>query len=138
MEALQLTYVDVYLIHAPFGFQDDGSNKIPFKDGRALIDPTTDHVAIWKEMEELVDAGLTKAIGVSNFNVKQLQRILNQAKIPPVNLQVELHVYHQQRDLVEFCKRNGIVVTAYAPLGSPGLPKFLEQLGVKCVIICSV
>lgn len=82
-------------------------------------------------MEKQVDAGRTRAIGLSNFNIKQIQRILDNARIPPANLQVELHVYHQQRELVEFCKKNNIVVTAYAPLGSPGLIAVMEKRGVK-------
>lgn len=130
LEALQLSYVDVYLIHAPFGFVDDGLEKLPL-DRKVVLDTSTDHVAIWKEMEKQVIAGHAKAIGVSNFNIKQMQRILDNAKIPIANNQVELHIYHQQKELVEFCKKNNIIVTAYAPLGSPGLPKFVVSLGLK-------
>lgn len=82
-------------------------------------------------MEKQVEAGLTRAIGISNFNVRQLQRVLDTAKIPPANLQIELHAYHQQKELVDFCRKNNIVVTAYSPLGSPGLGKFMEQFGKK-------
>lgn len=82
-------------------------------------------------MEKLVDQGLAKSIGLSNFNIQQIQRILDNSRIRPANLQVELHVYHQQKQLVEFCKKNNIVVTAYAPLGSPGLTVIMEQRGVK-------
>lgn len=129
LEALQLSYVDVYLVHSPVGFIDDGAHKLPLSERKSQVDPSTDHIAIWKEMEKQAEAGRTRAIGISNFNIRQIQRILHNAKIPPANLQVELHVYHQQNELVEFCRKNGIVVTAYAPLGSPGLPKFLKQLG---------
>lgn len=82
-------------------------------------------------MEKQVEAGLTKSIGLSNFNQKQIQRILNHAKIPPANLQIEMHVYLQQNELVEFCKRHNIIVSAYAPLGSKGVVKFSEKLGRK-------
>lgn len=75
-------------------------------------------------MEELVGAGLTKSIGVSNFNETQITRILNNATIAPANLQVELHAYLQQKDLVNFCKSKNIVVTAYSPLGSPAYNRF--------------
>lgn len=71
-------------------------------------------------MEAQVDDGKAKAIGISNFNESQIQRILNNARIKPANLQVELHVYLQQKSLVEFCKRNNISVTSYSTLGSPG------------------
>lgn len=80
-------------------------------------------------MEKQVDAGRTRTIGVSNFNIKQISRILENARIPPTNLQIELHAYHQQNELVEFCNKNKIVITAYSPLGSPGLAKFMAQFG---------
>lgn len=86
-------------------------------------------------MEKLVDQGLAKAIGLSNFNIKQIQRILDNARTPPANLQVELHVYHQQKELVEFCRQNNIVVTAYAPIGSPGFPVIMEKRGLKYILI---
>lgn len=82
-------------------------------------------------MEEQVDAGRAKAIGISNFNIKQINRILENCRIPPCNLQIEVHAYHQQKELVNFCKENNMVVTAYSPLGSPGLAKFMAQFGEK-------
>lgn len=79
-------------------------------------------------MEEQVDAGRAKAIGLSNFNIRQIDRILKSARIKPACLQVELNVYLQQRDLVNFCHHNGIVVVAYAPLGSPGFNNYLAKI----------
>lgn len=70
-------------------------------------------------MEDAVKEGLTKSIGLSNFNKKQIQNIYESAVIKPTVLQVEMHAYLQQNDLVEFCKNANIAVTAYAPLGSP-------------------
>lgn len=72
-------------------------------------------------MEEMVDLGLTKSIGVSNFSYEQIQRILNDCRIKPVTNQVECHAYFPQRKLFDFCHKNGITITAYAPIGSPGL-----------------
>lgn len=69
----------------------------------------------------MVGTGLIKSIGVSNFNKKQIQRLLDNSTIKPASLQIELHVYLQQDELVEFCKQNNIIVTAYAPLGSRGI-----------------
>lgn len=82
-----------------------------------------------------MDLGLTRSIGISNFNKSQIQRILQNSRIPPSSLQVELHAYLQQKDLVQFCKDNKIVVTAYSPLGSPGLAKFMANFGKKYVSI---
>ena len=82
-------------------------------------------------MEAQVDAGRAKAIGLSNFNQQQIQRILDNCRIRPANLQVELHVYMQQRPLVDFCTKNGIAVTAYSPLGSRGTGKLFSMFGHK-------
>lgn len=132
LEALDVGYLDVYLIHSPIGFNDVETSPPFFKeDGTLNLDMNTEHVAIWKEMEKLVDAGLTKAIGVSNFNTRQIQRIIDNSRIPPANLQVELHVYLQQRELVEFCRRNNVLVTAYAPFGSPGRTAAMENPSKK-------
>lgn len=98
---LQLDYVDLYLVHAPFALEDDGDNLLPFNEkGELRVDPTTDHLAIWSAMERQVLEGRAKAIGLSNFNVSQIKRILENAKLPVSNLQVELHIYLQQNDLV--------------------------------------
>lgn len=82
-------------------------------------------------MEEMVKAGLTKSIGVSNFNKSQVQRLIDNSTIKPTNLQVEVHVYFQQDDLINFCKENDIVVTAYAPLGSKGIEALDKMAGIE-------
>lgn len=71
-------------------------------------------------MEKQVTDGRAKAIGLSNFNVKQIQRVLENCQIKPDNLQVEHHLYLQQPALVDFCRENGITVTAYSCLGTKG------------------
>ncbi|XP_018579939.1 aldose reductase-related protein 2-like [Anoplophora glabripennis] len=129
LDRLQLDYVDLYLIHAPIGTKD-GVDGTP-RTFDTIQTAETDHIAIWKKMEEQVDAGRTKAIGLSNFNIRQINRILKFSKIKPACLQVELHVYLQQRELVDFCHQNGIVVVAFSPLGSPGYNKYLVKLDKK-------
>lgn len=69
-------------------------------------------------MEELVKEGKVKSIGVSNFNMKQLEEILKMCEIRPAVNQIEIHPYHQNRRLVEFCCENEIAVEAYAPIGA--------------------
>lgn len=88
-----------------------------------MIDPATNLTEVWAKMEEQVEKGRTKAIGLSNFNAKQISRVLERNKIPIASLQVEFHVYFQQKELVKFCKKNNIAMTAYSPLGSRGLVK---------------
>ncbi|GJQ76408.1 hypothetical protein Trydic_g2124 [Trypoxylus dichotomus] len=126
---LQLDYVDLYLVHVPFAFKDieEGGSYPHTADGSIDLDMTTDHVAVWKAMEEALSAGLTRAIGVSNYSVSQIERILANCTVPPQNLQIELHAYFQQNHLVNYCNKNNIQVTAYSPLGSPGLSKLYTK-----------
>lgn len=82
-------------------------------------------------MEEQVDAGRTKTIGLSNFNIRQIDRIIKNARIKPACLQVEVHVYFQQNELVNFAQNNGLVVVAYSPLSSPGIENFYAKYGIE-------
>ncbi|KAJ3309552.1 hypothetical protein HDV04_005935 [Boothiomyces sp. JEL0838] len=116
---LQLHYLDLYLIHWPIT-QDPVTkqNKIDLEGIKQT----------WKAMESLVDQGKTRAIGVSNFTIDQLKVLLPSCRIKPAVNQVELHPYLPQNDLVQFCKENDIVVTAYSPLGSsPGPESVLND-----------
>lgn len=108
LQKLQLDYVDLYLIHWPQGAVDQKTGKI--KKQIPL------HVT-WKALEDQVKAGRTKSIGVSNWNVQLLIDLLSYAEIKPVMNQIELHPYLVQEDLVNFCKKNDIEVTAFSPLG---------------------
>ncbi|XP_034940913.1 1,5-anhydro-D-fructose reductase [Chelonus insularis] len=128
LNALRLSYLDLYLIHTPFSFEEVGDDLHPKdEEGNIKIDTNTDHLAMWQEMEKQVAAGKTLAIGLSNFNEKQITRVLSHAKQPVSNLQIELHVYFQQKEMVSFCRKNNIAVTAYSPLGTRGLVKMLGQ-----------
>lgn len=93
----------------------------PFNDGK-LETSDVDYMDTWKEMEKMVEKGLTKSIGLSNFNESQIQRVLDNCKIKPVTNQVECHPYLNQIKLMNFCKSKGITITAYSPLGSPDRP----------------
>lgn len=80
-------------------------------------------------MESQVDAGRTMAIGLSNFNSHQIERIVQTSRIKPANLQVEMHAYFQQKQLRKYCKKHGISVCAYGPLGSRGRVDFSARCG---------
>nr|5KET_A Chain A, Aldo-keto reductase 1 [Coptotermes gestroi]5KET_B Chain B, Aldo-keto reductase 1 [Coptotermes gestroi] len=133
LEALQLDYVDLYLIHLPVGFQYKGDDNLwpRGEAGEFLIDTSTDLISLWKAMEAQVDAGRTRSVGLSNFNSRQIARIVKSARIRPANLQVELNVYFQQRELVAFCRALDITVCAYAPIGSPGLANVIKARGAE-------
>ena len=118
---LQLECLDLYLVHWPQAFQHiDGSTRsFPRdSDGNMQYDLETSLEATWGAMEALVAAGKTKSIGLSNFNASQIQAILDCATIKPAVLQVEAHVFFANEELRAFCAANGIVMTAYSPLGN--------------------
>ncbi|ETN61454.1 aldo-keto reductase [Anopheles darlingi] len=119
---LKLDYLDLYLIHWPVGYKE-GSELFPMgPDGKTFVFSDADYVDTWPEMEKLVDAGLVRNIGLSNFNTKQVQRVLDIARIAPVTNQIECHPYLHQSKITSFCGTNGLIVTAYSPLGSPARP----------------
>lgn len=101
LKDLQLDYLDLYLIHTPFSLKEIGEELHPVdENGKIIIDKSTNHLEIWAEMEKQVAAGRTRAIGLSNFNIEQIEKVLSVAKLPIANLQIELHVYFQQKKLV--------------------------------------
>ncbi|XP_050420544.1 aldo-keto reductase family 1 member B10-like [Adelges cooleyi] len=121
---LQISYLDLYLVHWPMAFKEGGLDDdfIPKDDDGVTIEGEGSYIETWQAMEQLVENGLVKSIGVSNFNKRQIEDILNIATVKPVNVQVECHPYLNQSKLKEFCDENDIVLTAYSPLGSPDNP----------------
>lgn len=73
----------------------------------------------WKAMEKLVEKGLAISIGVSNFNTKQVEEIVNAAQVPCVMNQIEIHPAIDQSEIVNSCKSKSVALTAYSPFGSP-------------------
>ncbi|KAG2499557.1 hypothetical protein HYH03_002502 [Edaphochlamys debaryana] len=106
MADLRVSYLDLYLIHWPVT-GNTGPEVLP------RLEDT------WAAMEKLVDAGLVRTIGVSNFSVPKLERLMAGARIPPAVNQVEAHPYWRNEALRAWCEARGVHLTAYSPLGSP-------------------
>jgi diketogulonate reductase-like aldo/keto reductase len=131
---LKLEYLDLYLMHWGISFIKSENLEPLSKDGKAL----TDNVSVqetWQAMEQLVKKGLVKSIGVANFSGPMLIDLLTYAQIRPAMNQVEIHPYNSQKGLLDFCKYQNIVVTAYSPLGRQGAdregPRLFDDLVIK-------
>ncbi|KAI8086006.1 NADP-dependent oxidoreductase domain-containing protein [Halteromyces radiatus] len=135
LKNLGTDYVDLYLIHWPFATEFRGFD---FLDKTTREERQKAHridvpiIDTWRAMEKLVEKGLVRSIGVSNFTIPLLEDLLSKATIPPAVNQVELHPYLAQSDLVEYSKEKGIVLTGYAPLGNPGM---IGKFGAKIELL---
>ncbi|KAF2128857.1 aldo-keto reductase family 1 member C13 [Dothidotthia symphoricarpi CBS 119687] len=101
LKKLQVDQVDLYLVHQPFPYETEGALQ-----------------KVWADMEAVQQAGLTKSIGVSNFQPQHLNAILKTAKVIPACNQIEFHPYLQHPELLELHKKHGIATTAYGPLSA--------------------
>ncbi|XP_038609886.1 aldo-keto reductase family 1 member D1 isoform X1 [Tachyglossus aculeatus] len=119
LKCLQSDYVDLYVIETPMTFKP-GDEFYPKHENGHIIYHKSDLCATWEALEACKDAGLVRSLGVSNFNRRQLELILNKPglKHKPVVNQVEYHPYFTQPKLLEFCRSHGIILVGYSPLGT--------------------
>lgn len=118
---MQLEYLDEYLIHFPISME-----FVPFEkkyppewtnlEGKMVLVPN-DMNKTWAAMEALVEQGLTRSIGVSNFSTQHLRQVLSIAKVRPTTLQIEVHPHNSQSKLIRFAREAGLRVSCFSPLG---------------------
>ena len=105
LEKLGVSYVDLYLIHWPTA---DPQRKLSVNKREET----------WRAMEEIYKSGRAKGIGVTNYTMIHLDEMKKYAKIPPAINQVEFHPFLYQKELLQYCKENNIVLEAHSPLVS--------------------
>jgi diketogulonate reductase-like aldo/keto reductase len=127
LERLGLDTVDLYLMHTPFAFQPGDDQDPRDAHGDVIYDDGVTLEETWRAMEELVDEGLTQAIGLSDIGVDGARRVVNAARIKPAVVEVESHPYHPQWELHEYCRSEDIVLLAFAPLGHALEPRLLDD-----------
>ncbi|KAH8682629.1 NADP-dependent oxidoreductase domain-containing protein [Xylariales sp. PMI_506] len=116
-----LDYIDLYLVHWPIAAEKDENNEPKIgADGKYVINQelTENPEPTWRAMEELVESGKARAIGVSNWTISGLKKLQKFAKIQPAVNQIEIHPFLPNNELVEYCLENNIRPVAYSPLGS--------------------
>lgn len=119
LDHLNLEYLDMYLMHWPMAYKSCFGLEPKRKSG-SLYYSDTPYTKTWRAMEKLIEQGLTKSIGMSNFNKKQVTKILSGCRYKPVINEIESHPYLPNTELKEFCEQNGILTVGYCPLGCPG------------------
>lgn len=124
---LQVDYIDCYLIHTPFAFEP-GDNQDP-RDafGHVIYDTGVTLLQTWQALERLVDEGRCRSIGLSDITLDALKAIVEVARIKPAVVQVESHPYLPEWELLDYCKQQGIILLAFAPLGHGMEPNVLED-----------
>jgi len=124
---LGLDYLDLYLIHTPFAFQPGDEQDPRNENGDVIYDKGVTLLDTWKAMENLVDHGRCRAIGLSDISLNELRPLYESARIKPAVVQVEAHPYLPETELLEFCKEKRVVFLAFAPLGHGIRPGPLED-----------
>ena len=106
LEKMGLDYLDMMIIHSPQPWAKVNQSEDRYVEGNR---------AAWKALEDAYTAGKLRAIGVSNFQIEDIESLLETAKIKPMVNQILLHISNTPIELVEYCQKNGIAVEAYSP-----------------------
>jgi diketogulonate reductase-like aldo/keto reductase len=124
---LQVDYADCYLIHTPYAFAPGDDQDPRDEHGNVIYDEGVTLAQTWQALEHLVDDGACGAIGLSDISLDTLRELVAVARIKPAVVQVESHPYLPEWELLDFCRDNGIVLLAFAPLGHAMQPNLLED-----------
>lgn len=133
LEKMGLDYLDMMIIHSPQPWVEVNQSENRYVEGNR---------AAWKALEDAYEAGKLKAIGVSNFQIEDIESLLETAKIKPMVNQILLHISNTPDELVAYCQKNGIAVEAYSPIAhgeilhQPELMAMAEKYQVSVPQLC--
>ena len=127
LRRLKLDYLDAYLIHTPYAFLPGEELDPRDENGQVIYDAGISLIETWHALEELVESGRCRAIGLSDITLDKLKEIVANARIMPAIVQVESHPYLPEWELLDYCQANGIVLLAFAPLGHAMEPNLLTD-----------
>jgi diketogulonate reductase-like aldo/keto reductase len=127
----KLDYVDLYLIHTPFAFQPGEEQDPRDANGAVIYDKAVTLLDTWRALEGLADEGKCKAIGLSDVSLEQAKGIFDAARIKPAVVHVESHPYLPEWELLSYCRKNGIVLQAFAALGHSSEPLLEDRVAIS-------
>jgi diketogulonate reductase-like aldo/keto reductase len=133
LRRLQLDYLDCYLVHTPFAFKPGDEMYPRDEHEQPIYDAGVTLVETWRAMEQLVDEGRARAIGLSDITLEKLKEVVAMARIKPAVVQIESHPYLPEWEMLEFCRQHGIVLQAFAPLGHGMEPKVIDDPVIKAI-----
>ena len=128
-----LDYLDMMIIHSPQPWVEVNRSEDRYVEGNR---------AAWRALEDAYKAGKLKVIGISNFQIGDIESLLQTAEIKPMVNQILLHISNTPLELMEYCQKNGIAVEAYSPiahgeiLNQPEIKAMAEKYGVTVPQLC--
>ncbi|KAI4753442.1 Aldo/keto reductase [Aureobasidium sp. EXF-3400] len=138
LDNLGLDYIDLFLVHWPIAAEKDDKNMPKLNEkGQYIIkeELTKNPEPTWRAMEEIYASGKAKAIGVSNWTVDDLKKLLSFAKVKPTVNQIEIHPFLPNTELADYCFSQDIMPAAYSPLGSQNqVPSTGEKVNTNPVL----
>ncbi len=133
LKKMGLDYLDMMIIHSPQPWVEVNQSENRYKEGNRQA---------WKALEEAYNEGKLKAIGVSNFQIEDLENIMETAKVKPMVNQVLCHISNTPIELIDFCQKSNIAVEAYSPiahgeiLNQPEIKAIADKYNVSVPQLC--
>lgn len=133
LKKMGLDYLDMMIIHSPQPWVEVNQSKNRYKEGNRQA---------WKALEDAYNEGKLKAIGVSNFQIEDLESLVETSKVKPMVNQVLCHISNTPLELIEFCQKSNIAVEAYSPiahgeiLNQPEIKAIADKYGVTVPQLC--